>query len=141
VARTEQPENGEPPIDRSGSESTTVAALLADYAEAGFASSFCVLPGARLECLSCRQTSPAAMVTMASLRRMEGESDPDDMVAIVAVTCPVCGERGTLVLGFGPSADPDDADVLRDLRDERDSEEMPGSAAPGEARGPDGFSP
>jgi hypothetical protein len=108
--------------------------VLAGYADAGFDSSFSVLPGSRLECLSCRQLSPAGMITMTSLRRMEGESDPDDMVAIVAVTCPACGERGTLVLGFGPAATAEDADVLRDLHDERDSDDMPGSSPPDEAR-------
>jgi hypothetical protein len=138
--KNEKKKNGEPPIDRSGSERTTVVALLADYADAGFDSSFSVLPGSLLECLSCHQTSPAAMVTMASLRRMEGESDPADMVAVVALTCPACGGRGTLVLGFGPTAAPADADVLRVLHDERDNDGMPGSAAPSEARGLTGFS-
>ena len=135
VARTNKksPKN-EPSVDRSGSDGTTVATVLADYAAAGFDSSFTVLPGSRLECLGCRQTSPAAMVTMASLRRLEGESDPDDMVAIAAVTCPACGDRGTLVLGFGPAASAEDSDALRDLHDERDSDELPGSSAPGEAR-------
>jgi hypothetical protein len=128
----ERPAKGEPPIDRSGSEGTTVAIVLADYAEAGFDSSFSVLPGSRLQCLSCRQESAAGTVTMASLRRMEGESDPADMVAIVAVTCPACGAQGTLVLGFGPNAAPEDADVLRDLDDQRASDELPGSTAPGE---------
>jgi hypothetical protein len=99
--------------------------VLADYAEEGFDSSFSVLPGSRVECLSCRQLSPAAMVTMTSLRRMEGESDPADMAAVLAVTCPACGERGTLVVGFGPAATAEDADVLRHLHGERDNDKVP----------------
>jgi len=54
--------------------------------------------------------------------RMGGESDPDDIVAFVALACPRCGTRGTAVLGFGPAATAEDSDVLRDLRDERDQD-------------------
>lgn len=43
-------------------------------------------------------------------------SDPDDMLMIVAVTCPVCGARGTLTLGYGPIASIEDTDVLRDIQ-------------------------
>jgi hypothetical protein len=49
------------------------------------------------------------------LRRIEGASDPADMIAIAAVKCPNCGTKGTAVLGFGPEADEDDAEVLRRL--------------------------
>lgn len=37
------------------------------------------------------------------------------MIAIAAVKCPNCGTKGTAVLGFGPEADEDDAEVLRRL--------------------------
>jgi hypothetical protein len=72
---------------------------------------------------------------MSSLRRLEGESDPADMVAVVALTCPACGAQGTVVLGYGPMADGHEADVLRGLRDERSTEGLPGNSAPGEAVG------
>jgi hypothetical protein len=69
---------------------------------------------------------------MSSLRRLEGESDPADMVAIVAITCPQCGRRGTMVLGFGPAATAEDADVLHELIDDRGDDKLPGDTAPRE---------
>ena len=56
----------------------------------------------------------------------------------IALTCPHCGARGTVILGFGPSASPEDADLLGAFRDERDGEQLPANSAPGEATGDDG---
>jgi hypothetical protein len=74
---------------------------------------------------------------MSSLRRLEGASDPADMVAIVAVTCPRCGNQGTAVLAFGPAASAEDSDVLAVLRDHRHDAQVPGNSAPGEVLGDD----
>jgi hypothetical protein len=52
--------------------------------------------------------------------RIEGASDPDDEVAVVAMTCPSCGCKGTLVLKYGSEATPEESDVLRALEDRRD---------------------
>jgi hypothetical protein len=46
------------------------------------------------------------------LYRLEGASDPDDMVAVAALRCPSCKTRGTLVLSYGPETSAVDADVL-----------------------------
>ena len=59
---------------------------------------------------------------------MEGASDPDDMLALVAMTCPQCGARGTLVLAFGPMAPEADVDVLVRLEDPPPPDPDPGSA-------------
>jgi hypothetical protein len=72
---------------------------------------------------------------MSSLRRLEGESDPADMMAVVAVTCPACAATGTLTLGFGPTSSAEDADVLHALRDARNDSKVPGNSAPGETTG------
>ena len=69
---------------------------------------------------------------MRSLRRLEGASDPDDMMAVVALECGVCGAAGTMVLGYGPSATAADSDVLRSLRDHRDDGELPADSPPSE---------
>jgi hypothetical protein len=45
------------------------------------------------------------------------------MLVVVGATCRGCGLDGTLVLGFGPDADPVDSDVLADL-------DIPGEARP-----------
>jgi hypothetical protein len=48
---------------------------------------------------------------------VEGASDPADMLAVVALVCPICKTHGTLVVGYGPEAGPDDAEVLSGLGD------------------------
>jgi hypothetical protein len=115
----------------------TITDVLEGYAQGGFTSSFVVTDDAELECLECHTESPPDRVVMSSLRRLEGESDPADMVAVVALTCPACGARGTVVLGFGPMATPEDSDVLQGLRDHRGDSKAPGNSAHGETTGDD----
>ena len=86
-----------------GGEST-ITEVLEGYAQGGFASSFIVTDDCALECDECGTASEPDRFQMSSLRRLEGMSDPADMVAVVAITCPVCGARGTSILGFGPTA-------------------------------------
>src|SRR6478735_1118762 len=108
-----------------GSETSTLTEVLDAYAAGGFGGSFSAAEGARLECHSCGAAFPAAEVAMSSLRRLEGASDPADMVAVVALTCPRCGSQGTTVLGFGPAAAAEDGDVLGALRDHRGDDAAP----------------
>ena len=82
-----------------------------------------------------RSISAPNTVEMASLRRLEGASDPDDMFAVVAITCPACSSKGTLILGFGPTAPAEDGDVLAALNDARHAGDLPANSAPGEAHG------
>ena len=115
------------------SDNVTLTEVLAAYADGGFDGSFSAVDGGGLECHSCGGRFPAMEADMSSLRRLEGASDPDDMVAVVALTCPRCATQGTTVLGFGPVASAEDADVLRAIRDRRDDDAAPGNSAPGEA--------
>lgn len=90
--------------------------VLAEFAAAGFGASF--RPGGRagmITCSACRRDSDAASFAVGGLRRLEGASDPDEMVAVCALTCPFCGSGGSLVLGFGPIASVDDEAVLTRL--------------------------
>lgn len=52
-----------------------------------------------------------------SLSRVEGASDPGDMAAVVALTCPRCSRGSVLVLTYGPEASAADGDVLLALPD------------------------
>ena len=113
----------------------TISDVLEGYAQGGFSSSFDVTDASTLECHECGAVSSPGDVSMSSLRRLEGASDPDDMVAVVAITCPACGARGTVILGFGPTAAPEESDVLKELRDDRGDAEAPGNSAPGETTG------
>ena len=100
-----------PGDDPTGDEAT-LTAILEGYAQGGFDSSFGVTDASEVECHTCEVVSPASSVAMNSLRRMEGASDPDDMVAVVALTCPACGGR-----------------------DQRGDATAPGNSAHGETRG------
>lgn len=122
----------------TAADTGTLTEVLAAYAGSGFDSSFTVVESAKLECHTCAQVFAASEASMASRRRLEGASDPDDMLAVIALTCPHCGAQGTVVLGFGPSATPEDADVSGAFRDARDSADLPANSAPGEAIGDDG---
>lgn len=115
------------------SDHTTLVDVLAGYADAGFAADFSVGEGAQIRCDSCGTTSPASGFVMHSLRRLEGASDPDDMIAVVALDCPVCGVSGTAVLSFGPAGSDADGDVLRELQDRRDGDTLPAASAPDES--------
>ena len=128
----------EPEIDLSGSDGSTLTEVLDAYTAGGFASHFTVTDDSQLECGACNAVSDPAAVTMSSLRRLEGESDPADMMAVVALTCPVCSKKGTVTLGFGPAASAQDSDVLGTLRDHRADHRAPGNSAPGETTGDTG---
>jgi len=87
---------------------------------AGYQGQMAARPGARVMCFTCRRESEAQAVEVTALRRLEGPSDPADMLVVAALTCPQCGTRGTVVLSYGPEADEDDADVLASLTPPRE---------------------
>ena len=89
---------------------------MAELETAGFAGQVAARPGGRLLCFTCRTESEADSFHVSDIRRTEGVSDPDDMLAVVALTCPACGTRATAVLGYGPESAEDDAEVLRTLQ-------------------------
>ena len=97
----------------------TLLDVLARFTKQGWSSQFATRGGGGVECESCRHTMPASDVPVLELRRLEGASDPDDMLAVVAVECSNCGLRGSLVLTYGPTATEEDAAVLLGLGDER----------------------
>ena len=45
-------------------------------------------------------------------RRLEGASDPTDMVIVLSFHCPICDRAGTLVLHYGPDAGEEEVDAL-----------------------------
>lgn len=93
----------------------TLTEIIATLEAAGFTGQMAARAGGHIQCLTCRQESPAADFTLGAMRRTEGASDPADMLAVVGITCPRCATQGTAVLGYGPEADPDDAEVVAHL--------------------------
>jgi hypothetical protein len=114
------------------SDNTTLTEVLESYAASGYSTNFWAEADANVRCDSCQSVLPSRRLVMHSIRRLEGASDPADMAAVVATSCPVCGAEGTMVLSYGPTASEFDADVLLALSDRRDTPGLPQNAAPDE---------
>lgn len=114
------------------SDNTTLTDVLQSYRDAGFVCDFFAEPDARVRCGHCNSVLAADQLSMHSMRRMEGASDPADMLAVVATSCPVCGAEGTMVLGFGPAASEADSAVSRAIGDTRHDDTLPAGAPPAE---------
>jgi len=127
--------NAAAPTPKHGapSDHTTMIEVLDGYHQSGYTADFSPEDGAQVRCGHCQTASAASTYPIRSLRRLEGASDPDDMIAVIASACPVCGADGTLVLGFGPTASGTDADVMQALDDRRDDDQdVPRDASPDE---------
>ena len=96
-------------------DAATVGEIMDTLEAAGFGAQMAARPGGMILCFTCHEESRAAEVEMLALGRTEGASDPADMLAVVGLACPRCDARGTVVLGYGPEADADDAEVLVSL--------------------------
>ncbi|HUF83519.1 MAG TPA: hypothetical protein VMQ81_02895 [Acidimicrobiia bacterium] len=98
----------------------TILEVLGDLEKMGFTGQFVPRDGAQVECVPCHRLSPADETVLRDLERLEGASDPDDMMAVVGLECPHCGAKGTAVLGYGPEAPLLDAEVLQSFEDARE---------------------
>jgi hypothetical protein len=98
-------------------EAQSLAGILSRMQREGYTAQFGARPGATVMCFACRGTTAASRLDVLELRRLEGASDPADMLAVVAARCGHCGARGTLVLTFGPEAAGEDVEVLAALAD------------------------
>lgn len=99
------------PIEGAPSDNTTMTEVLNGLRELGFTASFTPQDDALLHCDHCDVTSAAASFEVADTRHLEGASDPDDLVTLVAALCPSCGSGGNLVLGYGVNATAQDAGI------------------------------
>ncbi len=106
------------PPEAAGEERSLLA-LLAELEAHGYAGQFATRPGGRLLCFSCGRVTDAHAASLFAFRRLEGASDPADMVSVLALACPACGNRGTLVVNYGPEMTAEDAEVLAALADRR----------------------
>jgi len=96
----------------------TVTEAVAILESEGYTANF--FPKSRaLHCAACGSTPDPTGAVVDRIFRFEGTSNPDDEAIVLALRCPVCGARGVMVSGYGPSTDPDDVDVLLALTDGR----------------------
>jgi hypothetical protein len=98
-------------------DAETLLEVLADNDRRGWSTQFVARAEAAIECQDCHNHFAAAETSVLELRRLEGASDPDDMLAVAAIECPHCSHRGSLVLNYGPTASTEDAAVLLALKD------------------------
>jgi hypothetical protein len=94
------------------SDNTTLLEILDELAAEGYTGTMWVTGDGKLRCEGCGAELDPDVVRVRELRRLEGASDPDDMVVVVALDCPVCSMKGTLVLHFGPESSAEEMDVL-----------------------------
>ena len=92
----------------------TVTESLTELAAEGFDGDFLVT-GHGLRCGTCGAITHASEVVVGAIHRFEGPSDPGDEMILVALTCSSCGQRGTLVCGYGPSTSPPETEILQAL--------------------------
>jgi hypothetical protein len=102
-------------LDGVARDASTISDVLGSFDDAGYTAQFIVRDGGILECASCRAQFSGSAARIDALRRLEGASDPDDMIVVVALVCPRCGAAGTVVLGYGPAASEEDALALVEL--------------------------
>lgn len=98
------------------SDNTTLVSVLQGLREEGFTADLqAVGDEGDVRCGSCGTASPADTFTDLTERRLEGASDPDDMMLVVAGRCPACSTGGVLTLSYGPTAGEADAAVVARL--------------------------
>ncbi|MET0728964.1 MAG: hypothetical protein ABWZ76_11775 [Acidimicrobiales bacterium] len=106
-----------PPSSSSPSDDTSLLAVLERFQESGYTGDLFAGRDGVVRCRGCSATSSAADLKVDHIRRLEGASDPADMQAVVAATCPGCRTKGVLVLHYGPGGSDEDLDVLAALPD------------------------
>src|SRR5690348_2502271 len=87
--------------DRFPQDAQTITDVMRALDAQGFTGQFRVLEGARVECLTCRHEVAAADIEAERIVRLEGVSDPADMLAVIALHCPSCSTAGSLLLNYG----------------------------------------
>jgi hypothetical protein len=137
------------------SDNDSLTGVLRDLASDGFEASYRPAPEsvegrAAVVCGACGRATPAADLDLVAERRMEGASDPDEMLLAVAATCPACSTGGVIVLGYGPNASVEDSDIVVALHEAQcvatggDDDDEGSTADPGGDSDPDaneGFEP
>lgn len=84
-------------------EARTLRGVLGEFERLGYRGQFTERDGA-VRCLACDVRTDPAACPVDRTERLEGASDPADMLLVAGARCPACGTLGTLTLNFGPTA-------------------------------------
>lgn len=95
-------------------EARTLLGVLAAFEQAGYGGQL-VERGGAVHCLTCGTTTEPAAFPIDRVERLEGASDPDDMLMVLGGRCPYCATLGTLTLNFGPTAEAGEDRLLERL--------------------------
>ena len=74
-------------------EAQTLRDLIERFEHDGYRGQFGAREGGVVRCFSCRRDFAATDMAVRTIRRTEGSSDPDDMLAVLPLTCPLCDTR------------------------------------------------
>ena len=94
------------------SGASTLLSVLGEVAESGYRDQIIVTDDGDLRCTKCDTTVAPADFHVDGFQRLEGASDPADMLIVVWGTCSSCGRGGVATIGYGPNAGPGDDKVL-----------------------------
>jgi hypothetical protein len=94
------------------SDGTTLVEVIRNLETDGYTGQFAAAENRQVLCFGCNMRHDADQMELDVLRRTEGASDPDDMVAVAALTCGHCGNKGTVALKYGPDAGIEEQEVL-----------------------------
>jgi hypothetical protein len=103
------------PVPGAPSDNTTATSELDDLREQGYDGDFVIREGPVVCCRSCDHCDEPEDLQIDVFRRLEGASEPDEMSAILALTCSHCQSKGTLLVAYGMNASELDADLLTRL--------------------------
>lgn len=103
------------PVPGAPSDNTTATTELDQLRDQGYDGDFVIREGPVVCCRDCDHCVEPEQLQMDVFRRLEGASEPDEMSAILAVTCPQCGHKGTIVVAYGVNASELEADLLTRL--------------------------
>jgi endogenous inhibitor of DNA gyrase (YacG/DUF329 family) len=112
-------EPGRSEVPHVPNDNTTLLAVLTGFDEDGWTENMSATDDGEVRCPQCGKVSSTDDVTFDRLRRLEGASDPDDMMAVIGVTCPNCEAKGVIVAHYGPNASEADAFLLQALNRRR----------------------
>src|SRR6478609_1079972 len=101
--------------DPTNPTDTALGEVMGNLDADGYGGQFRAADAGQVQCLTCRTVFDASTLGGDDVTRLEGASDPADMVMVVPARCPACHTGGTLVLGYGPDASVDDAEVAQRL--------------------------
>lgn len=104
------------PVQGAPSDNDTLTEVLDALRDDGFESDFRTSgDSGDVVCGARGEVAHAGDLEVLEQRRLEGASDPSDMVLAVGARCPRCRADGVIVVGYGPEASAEDASVVVEL--------------------------